>query len=357
MLSAGLFNKSNSQCSIGPSNITDNNTTTYTFSNQSVTNWADFQVQINFTTTHTWAGDLRAQVAVSGCSSGNGTYTLFNFQTSGGGSNCDMKGIYTFVRSGTNYLSTNGGAASNPIPACVSNAVPAGMYTSAQQWPSSGSCSGGTITVTINDNQTNDVGAALVHMVGTTGCFPLPVRLTSLAASKGAQGSILTWTTGSEQNSSYFAVEHSADNANWSEIGRVAAAGNSSDLRSYSFTHVNPATGNNFYRLRQVDIDQRFVYSNIVLLKATLSSTDAITVLSNPVTKNYLQLIITSTEKFQSRLMVTDLSGRNVLAAPVNLIRGNNSIMLSLNNLSPGLYIASMKGNAGTHLQAKFIVQ
>jgi hypothetical protein len=53
-------------------------------------------------------------------------------------------------------------------------------------------------------------------------------------------------------------------NGNWQEIGRVNAHGNSQALQMYAFTDVQPASGENNYRLRMVDIDQSYRYSEVV---------------------------------------------------------------------------------------------
>ena len=66
---------------------------------------------------------------------------------------------------------------------------------------------------------------------------------------------MIKWSTSSESNSEYFAVERSSDAQNFIEIGRVTTAGNSSVPKSYSYTDDNPIEGMNYYRLKQVDSD------------------------------------------------------------------------------------------------------
>jgi hypothetical protein len=99
---------------------------------------------------------------------------------------------------------------------------------------------------------------------------------------------VLNWETVSENNSSHFSVERSADGYTFQTIGNVPAAGNSSDIRHYSFADDNAAYINH-YRLKQVDIDGRFTYSKLLYVK--MQQQNPVSIISNPV-KNILQLNI-----------------------------------------------------------------
>ncbi len=343
------------QCSLGPSNIPDNNSAgvSFSFTNQTIPNWGSFRIQINFTTRHTWAGDLRATVQISGCGSANGTYTLFNFQTSGFGSSCDMSGIYTFQSTGTNYLSTNGGTPSNPIPACTGSptTVPPGTYTSATQWPTSGSCTNATITVTIVDDQALDVGAASVNLVGSVGCFPLPAKLISFAGRNMISGIELNWTTSQEINSSHFLIEHSTNNIHWQGIGTVTAAGNSLNNKDYSFIHTTPSVESNFYRLKQVDIDGKSEYSNVLWIKRNTSSTNNIQITPNPVFSDEVVIRLNSAENYLAEMAVIDFTGKVVFKNKISVFRGVNTYKIAGIPLTKGIYTVIVKGNQHNHNQ------
>ena len=79
----------------------------------------------------------------------------------------------------------------------------------------------------------------------------------------------LDWQTASEQNSSHFEIERSANGGDYTRIGSMKAAGNSANIRRYEFTDETAPTGLLLYRLRQVDIDGRFSYSKIVQIRIT----------------------------------------------------------------------------------------
>lgn len=85
---------------------------------------------------------------------------------------------------------------------------------------------------------------------------PLPVELAYFDASLMPDREVLlSWSTYSELNNSHFTLEHSADGMEWKEIDRVAGAGNSNTLLSYTSLHHAPVGGVNYYRLTQWDYD------------------------------------------------------------------------------------------------------
>lgn len=92
---------------------------------------------------------------------------------------------------------------------------------------------------------------------------PLPIELMEFNAKKMDEDVHLTWITKSERNNSYFEIEKSSNGTDWISIATVAGAGNSSTLKSYQNWDFNPVYGINYYRLKQVDFDGSFSYSEI----------------------------------------------------------------------------------------------
>lgn len=90
----------------------------------------------------------------------------------------------------------------------------------------------------------------------------LPVELTSFTAEAKAQSVLLKWTTATETNNKGFDIEKQNTTGVWSKIGFVKGKGSSVEKMSYNFTDMNPIQ-NNFYRLKQIDFDGTYKYSNI----------------------------------------------------------------------------------------------
>ena len=90
---------------------------------------------------------------------------------------------------------------------------------------------------------------------------PLPVELTSFTASSKGNVVELTWQTATEKNSSYFEVQRKADQNSWTTIGKVSAAGTTTEKAKYSFTEKDVKGAIAYYRLKMVDLDGSYSYS------------------------------------------------------------------------------------------------
>jgi predicted outer membrane repeat protein len=74
----------------------------------------------------------------------------------------------------------------------------------------------------------------------------------------------LEWKTLSEFNNDYFVVQHSMDGVNFEAIGTENGRGANNTLTDYRFSHQNPSRGVHYYRLKQLDFDARFDYSDVI---------------------------------------------------------------------------------------------
>jgi hypothetical protein len=139
-------------------------------------------------------------------------------------------------------------------------------------------------TAPLVDNELEIFGQMLSASSG------LPVSWLSFTARKQDESVLLQWSTASEQNSWYYGIEHSTDGIRWKQVGKTDAAGNSSLVNKYQFTHQNPATGKNYYRLHQKDIDGKSGYSSIAIVNFDLAKN--LTVISNPVQNGIIKFQI-----------------------------------------------------------------
>jgi hypothetical protein len=140
----------------------------------------------------------------------------------------------------------------------------------------------------------------------------LPVTLIDFKAGYNAAAGtvLLTWLTAQEVNSKEFLVQRSNDGGvTWKEIGKVAASGTSYAQHHYQLPDLNPKTGMNLYRLKQVDIDGRFVYSPVAGVNIGIQGNNYFTAYPNPSTGLvYINSSKTSTEEIT--ITVNDVNGR-----------------------------------------------
>ena len=99
---------------------------------------------------------------------------------------------------------------------------------------------------------------------------PLPVELSTFTAKQDGEKVMLSWQTKTEVNNYGFEVERSLTSTkggenSWKKLGFVEGNGNSNSPKDYSFVDKSPAGGSKFqYRLRQIDMDGKIEYSNVV---------------------------------------------------------------------------------------------
>lgn len=119
----------------------------------------------------------------------------------------------------------------------------------------------------------------------TKAVIVLPVGITSFTSTASGNDIHLSWQTATENNSSYFEIESSTGGTQFSTLGKLDAAGNSSSLISYSFTDHNVPSGLHYYRLKQFDKDGKYVYSQII--KQTIDGEESnLSVYPNPAINN-----------------------------------------------------------------------
>ncbi len=163
----------------------------------------------------------------------------------------------------------------------------------------------------------------------------LPVTLTSFTVQAINNTALLQWVTASELNNDHFAIERSADGRSFTKIGRVQGFGTTSIAQHYRFTDAAPLTGNNYYRLAQVDLDGKITYSQIRLLSLN-GQGGALKVFPNPV-KSALHIQLPQAAPGQNALQLYDLTGLKVLVQSVPA--GSLQIDADITTLAPGMYI------------------
>lgn len=171
-------------------------------------------------------------------------------------------------------------------------------------------------------------------------CFaPLPTELFHFAGRMNAVKTVdLSWKTAQEKNVSHFEIEKSSDKISFSKTGEVDAIGNTSAISTYSFNDATPFNGSNYYRLKIVDIDEQYAYSNVLLINALTNSSAITSLYPNPAGETLnLELSISKSE--QSILQIIDGIGNRVIEMPLLLEKGNLLHKINVSTLATGQYI------------------
>jgi len=177
----------------------------------------------------------------------------------------------------------------------------------------------------------------------------LPVQFVSFDAQLQGDKVLVSWATAQEQNASHFEVQKSTDGISFATIGSVKAKGNSNSLLNYAFTDNNVAPGVSYYRLRQVDLDAKYVYTKTVPIRNE-GRGKAFFAWPNPV-KDVLNVTLNQTKAENLMLRVVDYNGRTLRSNQINTVRGMNQVSLNFSGLPPGMYIIQINGGETTLTQ------
>jgi|GEM_PF-3278644 len=168
---------------------------------------------------------------------------------------------------------------------------------------------------------------------------PLPVSLVKFSGINILQDVKLEWSTASESNNRGFEVERSTDAVKWLNVGFVAGNGNSNTTKNYSLTDRNLPAAKYFYRLKQVDFDGKFNYSNILSVDVNGKlSYELNQSFPNP-SRGSSTINYSIPVKTQVVLAVYDMQGR-VVSVLQNGERaaGKYAVTVPANLLKPGVY-------------------
>jgi hypothetical protein len=190
-------------------------------------------------------------------------------------------------------------------------------------------------------------GSSSNFVSGATTITPLPVNFTSFTATVQGKEAILKWQTAQEQNSRDYIIQRSPDGSpnSFTDIGTVPAAGNSSTKLSYSFRDVSPLIGTNFYQLKEVDLDNHFMYSPLRSLEFAFSGSNLYWYKTGD---NAVEIDLIQGNS--NNYIVTDMLGRTVQQGQMSFGK------MYLNHLPAGMYVVKIFSPAGAQYSAKVLL-
>ena len=171
----------------------------------------------------------------------------------------------------------------------------------------------------------------------------LPVSLLSFDAAEYNRGINLLWKTEVEINSKNFIVERKEPSGAFIEIGKLASLNNGRSVNSYEFFDGNPFIGDNYYRLKMVDLNGSFTYSKTVKISDSKKSL-SILLFPNPV-RNGLVNIAAGNEPVKS-VTVSSVSGVRISTASFST--NLRTIQLNVGNLPKGVYVIDIISQASS---------
>ena len=185
--------------------------------------------------------------------------------------------------------------------------------------------------------------ASTCELISTTfelliDCSALPIKLANFNAYAVKNTAQLKWSTLTEIANKGFDIEHSVNGSTWNSIGFVntlAEGGNSNAALNYQYTHLQPAAGVNYYRLKQVDFDGTSEYSKVRTVNIG-SAKSSVVLYPNPAnTEVTIQGLVGN-----ETIVIFDVVGREMLRTQAD----QTAVTISLEKLVSGTYRVQVQG-------------
>lgn len=237
----------------------------------------------------------------------------------------------------------------NPLPAHTQGAAGNGWV------PGLNVTAGQVYVAYVSNASGSGQGVQLEWVLDNTGldCMVLPVEWLGLEARSHEAMVDLTWTTTSEHNSSHFVVERSGDASRFVPIGQLTAAGYSQTPIDYLFTDQQPLMGTNYYRVTQVDRDDRTMLSNVVT--AQFGMDRMALVVPNP-SRGSAELVLSTPPDRALVARISDGGGRRV--ATFRVTEGMQRAAMPVDDLEAGSYIVELFDAEGAPMSVlRFVKQ
>lgn len=214
-----------------------------------------------------------------------------------------------------------------------------------------------TVAVTPPNNATTnysvtDAFGCVTASYSVTTSNTLPLTLSNYDAVLANKKVYVTWSTSQEINNKYFTIERSPNGRDFTAIGTVSGAGNSSVTKSYSFIDPFPLLGTSYYRLLQTDHDERNQYMGVKKIENNSLKGFDVKTISTYNNKLLLQINTAAAGVYQ--LQVYDITGKKWVNEFVNL---NQGIIRKEIQLKTGIYIYEIKNDKDESQLQKVIIQ
>jgi hypothetical protein len=179
----------------------------------------------------------------------------------------------------------------------------------------------------------------------TIACLLLPIELIEFTGWYNGNENELHWTTATEINSAYFEIQRSLNGIDFITIGITPAAGNSLSELNYLFYDDAPAVGINYYRLKMVDIDNSYEYSNMIAIRLQGEEVAELNVYPNPAT-DFITLELNEMQSGAIDISIIDITGREVAHFNAVTSSGINVLHYSVQHLPTASYFLQLTNKA-----------
>ena len=189
-----------------------------------------------------------------------------------------------------------------------------------------------------------NLGVVVRYLLSEGG--PLPVSLLNFTGAVQNKSVLLKWELATQKNITSFVIERSADGNRFLPINIISTSGINGFIFNYSIIDHQPLPGLNFYRLKLLDADGKFTYSNIVAVK--MNTGNKFQIFPNPAQR--VLFVEANGNNENADLQIVDAAGRKLSEMKVYL-NGKTSFSVDVSGLPGGMYNLILHKKAKTEVQ------
>lgn len=235
---------------------------------------------------------------------------------------------------------------------CMQNSAPLARYYGTQS---------GEISLNSNKIPSSGAGTSTIFRADIKFCkdastIILPIELSKFEAKCHNDKVYIIWTTSSEKDNEAFIIERSSNAVDFIEIARIGGYGNSIEAINYQYTDESPDSGDNYYRLVQIDTDGTRTQSEIIVAKCHDNKLDDMQVEAYPNPFNdELTISLYNFDGQNTTIEIFDMLGKIVKSISVLNPSNYHEITISIDGLPQAAY--NLRVSASGHVTNKIVVK
>jgi hypothetical protein len=213
------------------------------------------------------------------------------------------------------------------------------------------------VATTVNTFGNNIESPLVLANIGAILAVDNPVSVNYFSGVKQNGNHLLKWKlTCSSTPAVTMVLQRSTDAINYTAVFSEYATALRCE-QPFSYTDNQPATGINYYRLKMIDADGKVSYSSIVSLINAVKGIDVMNIAPNPIVNGAFNIKVSTAEKMQIEMVITDMQGRVLQKQSVSMIAGFNQIPMSVRSLAAGTYQLFGNTDDGRTRVLRFVIQ
>jgi hypothetical protein len=198
--------------------------------------------------------------------------------------------------------------------------------------PATLSCLGNNLAIQIN-------GPGIPDQIVSCTQTPLPVKLITFNGKEISTGILLNWTTATEDNFDYFQIERADETLAFNTIvSHIPGKGGVNVATSYTYSDYVPIQGKNYYRLKSIDLDGSYEYSNVIMVYTSAGNSN-IKLYPNPVNERTFTLELQDNMGLPVNLLLVDRLGRSLYS---EILSANTTQIHLPASIETGIYFVKL---------------